>query len=61
MKQKVTNVPIIYLLDFQKVFEVECDAFNVGIGVVLSQDGKPIAFYSKKLSDSRRKCSVYDK
>jgi len=61
LKQKVTNALILSLSNFQKVFEVECDAFNIGIGVVLSQDNKSIAFYSEKLNDSIRKYSVYDK
>ena len=33
----------------QKPFEVETDASDYAIGVVLYQDGKPITFESKKL------------
>lgn len=33
----------------------------MGIGVVFSQEGKPIAYFREKLSDSRQKYSTYDK
>ena len=47
--------------NFSNPFVIECDALGFGIGVVLMQDGHPIAFESRKLN--KREClqSTYNK
>ena len=60
MKQKVIEFPVLALPDFNKVFQVECDASGNAIGVVLSQEGKFVAFFSENLNDAKRKYSMYD-
>ena len=61
LKKKVTKEPILVLLDFNKPFQVKCDASGEDIGVVLSQEDRPIAYFSEKLKDTKRKYSSYDK
>jgi hypothetical protein len=40
---------ILALPDFTETFVLECDASKKQIGAVFMQDGKPLAFTSKKL------------
>ena len=39
--------------DFNKPFEIHTDTSHYQLGAVISQNGKPIAFYSCKLNDAQ--------
>jgi len=42
--------PLLSLPDFDKAFEIECDDLRISIGVVLTQEKKPIIYFSEKLN-----------
>jgi hypothetical protein len=58
---KLTQAPLLQLPDFGKTFELECNARGIGIGGVLLQEGKHIAYFSEKLSAPSLNYSMYDK
>lgn len=47
--------------DFTKQFIIETDASNNGIGAVLMQEGRPIAYLSKALCPENLGLSTYEK
>jgi hypothetical protein len=61
LKKRLCETPVLQLPDFGKAFEIECDASGVSIGGVLLQEGKPISYFSEKLSGANLNYSIYDK
>lgn len=61
LKAAMCCTPVLALPDFSKSFVLETDTCSTGIGAVLSQEGHPIAFYSKALGVNNQKLSIYEK
>ncbi|GLJ23435.1 hypothetical protein SUGI_0443570 [Cryptomeria japonica] len=60
-KTKVATQSVLVLPSFDKLFTIECDASNIVARVVLSQDNRPVAFFSeKKLNDVKKRYFSYD-
>ena len=57
----MTTTPVLKLPDFSKPFLLETDACGTGVGAVLMQDQRPIAFLSKALSAKHCELSIYEK
>lgn len=61
LKEVMTTPPVLALPNFSLPFIIETDASRVGIGVVLMQQGHPIAFLSKALSPRNLLLSTYER
>ena len=47
--------------DFNAPFEIHTDAYNLHVGAVISQKGKPIALYSLKMNSAQQNYTTTDK
>jgi hypothetical protein len=61
LKVAFTLAPILAMPDFTKTFVVECDASSHGFGVVLIQDGHPIALFSRPVAPHHCTVAAYER
>lgn len=61
LKKAMTETPVLALPDFEKTFVIETDACRNGVGAVMMQDNRPIAYMSKVLSPKHLGLSTYEK
>jgi hypothetical protein len=61
LKKALCMAPVLALPDSKKVFVLETDVCTNGVGVMLSQKGRPLAFFSKALSSKHLGLSIYKK
>jgi hypothetical protein len=57
----MSRPPLLSLPDFSQPFTLETDACASGLGAVLMQQGKPLAFFSKSLVPRTSAQSIYEK
>ncbi|KAF8791081.1 Retrovirus-related Pol polyprotein like [Argiope bruennichi] len=66
LKEKLSKNPVLYSPNFSEQFIIQCDASNLGIGVVLTQvsdndEEHPIMYLSKKFSSAEQKYSTTER
>jgi hypothetical protein len=61
LKVKLIECATLKKPDFDKPFTITCDASDYSMGAVLSQEGYPIAFYSRKFNKTESNYSTYEK
>jgi hypothetical protein len=61
LKTAMSTTLVLALPDFTKTFVLECDASGKGTDTVLMQEGRPLDFTSKKLSERNLGKPIYEK
>jgi hypothetical protein len=60
VKAAIAKETVLAYPDFLKPFEIYTDASSTQLGAVITQDNKPIAFFSRKLLETKQKYSVME-
>ena len=60
LKERLTTTPVLIMSDIHKGFDVYCDTSHLGLGYVLMQEGKVIAYASRQLQKHENNYPTHD-
>ena len=55
IKAVISQETLLAFPDFTKTFHIYTDASDYQLGAVIMQEGKPLAFYSRKMTDAQKR------
>ena len=61
LKKMIAKETLLAYPNFNKPFDIHTDASDYQLGAVISQNNKPIAFYSRKLNSAQRNYTTAEK
>ena len=61
LKKMISEPPVLQYYDLEEEVTLETDASDYGLGAVLLQNGRPVAFASRTLTQSERRYSQIEK
>jgi hypothetical protein len=60
LKRRLTTAPVLVLPDIHKDFIIYCDASRQGLGCVLKQEGRVVAYSSRQLKAHEQNYPTHD-
>ena len=61
IKRILSRNTLLTYPDFNETFKIHTDASTFQLGAVISQKGKPIAFYSREITGYQKRCTVTER
>ena len=61
MKQLVSDAPVLRYYDPERELTIQCDASQTGLGAALLQNGQPLAFVSRAMTDAETRYARIEK